>query len=198
MTMPIRRATPLLLALTLALAACAGGDSAGDAAPAADSAPAEPQKATGPRVSDPEIVAIVAAANDADVRNAAVAREHSRDTAVLAFAQMMADAHTAMNGQATALATRLGVTAQESDISRELVRTQDAERTRIAQFQGAEFDKAYIDHEVAYHTQVVDAIDQILIPSATNAELKGLVEQVRPAIAAHLQRARELQARFEQ
>ena len=55
---------------------------------------------------------------------------------------------------------------------------------------GTEFDKAYADHEVAYHQQVLDAIDKVLIPSASNAELKALLTKVRPAIAAHLDHAK--------
>ena len=41
---------------------------------------------------------------------------------------------------------------------------------------------------------VLDAIDKLLIPSAQNAELKGLITKVRPAIAAHLEHAKHLQA----
>jgi putative membrane protein len=58
---------------------------------------------------------------------------------------------------------------------------------------GAAFDKAYVDHEVAYHQQVIDAIDKTLIPSASNAELKALLVKVRPAFIAHLEHARHLQ-----
>jgi putative membrane protein len=46
---------------------------------------------------------------------------------------------------------------------------------------------------VAYHQAVLDAIDQTLIPGAQNAELKALLEQTRPAVAAHLEHARRLQ-----
>jgi Domain of unknown function (DUF4142) len=42
--------------------------------------------------------------------------------------------------------------------------------------------------------QVLDAVDKTLIPSATNAELKALLEKVRPAFVAHLTHAKELQA----
>jgi putative membrane protein len=48
------------------------------------------------------------------------------------------------------------------------------------------FDKAYIDHEVEYHQQVIDAIDKTLIPSAKNEELKALLVKERPAFEAHL------------
>jgi putative membrane protein len=59
---------------------------------------------------------------------------------------------------------------------------------------GAAFDKAYIDHEVAYHEAVLNALDKTLIPSAKNAELKALLVKVRPAFVAHLDMAKQIQA----
>ena len=53
---------------------------------------------------------------------------------------------------------------------------------------------AFIDHEVAYHQQVLDAVDKTLMPSAQNAELKSLLVSVRPAFVAHLEHAKNLQA----
>jgi putative membrane protein len=59
---------------------------------------------------------------------------------------------------------------------------------------GAAFDKAHIDHEVAYHQQVLDAVDKTLIPSAQNGELKALLIKVRPAFVAHLEHAKQVQS----
>ena len=58
---------------------------------------------------------------------------------------------------------------------------------------GANFDRAYIDREVAYHEAVLDALDKTLVPSAQNAELKALMVKVRPAFVAHLEHERRLQ-----
>jgi putative membrane protein len=66
----------------------------------------------------------------------------------------------------------------------------------LKKLSGAAFDKAYIDHEVAYHQAVLDAIDKTLIPSAKNEELKGLITKVRPAIAAHLDHAKMVQTKL--
>ena len=55
-------------------------------------------------------------------------------------------------------------------------------------------DRAYITNEVNYHQQVLDAIDNTLIPNAQNADLKALLEQSRPAFAAHLDMAKKIQA----
>jgi putative membrane protein len=40
---------------------------------------------------------------------------------------------------------------------------------------------------------VLDALDKTLIPGAQNAELKSLLESVRPTIAAHLAKAKSIQ-----
>jgi putative membrane protein len=69
----------------------------------------------------------------------------------------------------------------------------DANVKALSALSGAAFDKAYIDHEVAYHQQVLDAVDKTLIPSSQNAELKTLLEKVRPAFVAHLEHAKQVQ-----
>jgi putative membrane protein len=47
---------------------------------------------------------------------------------------------------------------------------------------------------VAYHEQVLGAIDQTLVPSAKNEELKALIVKVRPAFVAHLEHAKHIQS----
>ena len=64
---------------------------------------------------------------------------------------------------------------------------------RLKGMSGKDFDKAYVDNEVAYHQTVLDALDKTLIPGAANAELKALLVKVRPAFVAHLEHARHLQ-----
>jgi putative membrane protein len=64
----------------------------------------------------------------------------------------------------------------------------------LKKLSGAAFDQAYIDHEVAFHQAVLDALDKTLIPSAQNAELKALLVKVRPAFVAHLEHAKQLRA----
>jgi putative membrane protein len=51
-----------------------------------------------------------------------------------------------------------------------------------------------MDREVGYHQAVLDAIDGLLIPTSSNAELKKLLADVRPAIAAHLAHAKQLRS----
>jgi putative membrane protein len=144
--------------------------------------------------SDPQIAGIVVTANQIDVDAGKLAKSRSQNKEVKAFAQQMITDHTAVNKQAGALAKKLGVTPEDSDTTKSLEQGAADNIASLKTRKGAEFDKAYVDHEVVYHQQVLDAIDKVLIPSAQNAELKGLITKVRPAIAAHLDHAKHLQA----
>ena len=101
---------------------------------------------------------------------------------------------TALFGQALALVKKLNVTPEDNDTSKTLNKQAADKRAALARLDGAAFDKAYIDHEVAYHEAVLSTLDKTLIPSAQNAELKALLVKVRPAFVAHLEHAKQIQA----
>ncbi len=102
--------------------------------------------------------------------------------------------HTGVNKQATELVTKLNVTPQDNPTSQSLKTEGEKNIAYLKTLSGAAFDKAYIDQEVTYHQLVLKAVDEILIPSAQNAELKALLVKVRPAFVAHLEHAKQLQA----
>jgi putative membrane protein len=150
--------------------------------------------AQGKGPSDPQIAGIVVTANQIDIDAGKLAKAQSKTKQVQDFAQQMITDHTAVNKQAAALAQKLGVKPEDSDTSRSLKQAAAEATRKLKGLKGAQFDQAYIENEVAYHQQVLDAIDKVLIPSAQNAELKALIVKVRPAIATHLEHARHLQA----
>jgi len=57
---------------------------------------------------------------------------------------------------------------------------------------GADFDRAFLDREVAFHQGVIDAVNSTLLPAIQNAELKALVVKVAPAFQAHMIAAQNL------
>ena len=101
-----------------------------------------------------------------------------------------------MNKAAVDLVSKLNVAPEENDVSRMYADNGKASRDSLSKLKGAAFDKAYVDGEVTYHAGLLDAIDKTLIPSAQNAELKALLEQTRPTVAAHLKAAQDLQAKL--
>jgi putative membrane protein len=150
------------------------------------------QNQSGP--SDPQIAGIVVTANQIDVDAGKLAKSRTKNKEVSKFAQLMITDHTAVNKQAGALAKKLGVKPEDSDTSKSLKAGAAENVKSLKTLKGAAFDKAYVDHEVAYHQAVLDAVDKVLIPSAKNAELKDLIVKVRPAFVAHLEHAKMVQA----
>ena len=150
--------------------------------------------AQGKGPSDPQIAHIVVTANQIDIEAGKVAKSKSKNKEVQQFAQQMITDHSAVNKQAGALAKKLGVKPEDNDTSKSLKKGASENLANLKKLSGAQFDKAYVDHEVDYHQAVLDAIDKVLVPSAQNAELKGLIEKVRPAIQAHLDHAKHVQA----
>ena len=101
--------------------------------------------------------------------------------------------HSGVNKSATELVTKLNVKPEDNPTSQSIASGGEQNVANLKTLKGAAFDKAYIDQEVAYHTAVIEAVDKTLIPGATNAELKALLEKVRPAFVAHLEHAKQLQ-----
>jgi len=150
--------------------------------------------AQGTAPNDAQIAHIVVTANQVDIDAGKLAQSKSSNAEVKAFGKQMVTDHTGVNQQAVALATKLKVTPQDNPTSQSLKSGGAENVKKLEGLKGAAFDKAYIDHEVAYHEQVLDAIDKTLIPNAKNEELKALIVKVRPAFVGHLEHAKKIQA----
>ena len=148
-------------------------------------------------VSDAQIAQIVVTANSIDIENGKIALKQSNTPSVDEFANLMIKDHTAVNTNATALVTRLGVKPEPSDTSKSLQSSADTEQSKLRELKGHAFDKAYLENEVAYHKQVLGAINDVLIPNAQNAELKKMLVDVKPAFQAHLDHAEKTLAELD-
>lgn len=148
--------------------------------------------AAGP--TDRQIAAIVVAANQVDIDAAKVAKSRTKNKDVKAFAETMIRDHEAVNKQAKALVKKLKVKPEANPTSKSLEDGGKQNIKALKKLKGAEFDKAYAEHEVAYHEQVLDAINSTLLPNAKNPDLKALIEKVTPAFQAHLEHAKKLQS----
>jgi len=148
--------------------------------------------AAGP--SDPQIAAIVVTANQVDIDAGKLAVSKSTTKDVKDFAQLMVTDHTGVNKSASELVQKLHVTPESNPTSQSLQKGGGDNLAALKKLSGNAFDRAYVDHEVAYHQAVLDAVDTTLIPSAQNAELKALLVKVRPAFVAHLEHAKQLQS----
>ena len=144
--------------------------------------------------SDPEIAHIAYSAGVIDVEAAKLAVSKTKNDDVKAFAQSMQKDHEAVNEMALALVKKLKVTPEDNATSQALTKAAEEKRAELGKLDGAAFDKAYIDNEVAYHKQVNGALETLLIPSAQNAELKSLLETGLKLFQGHEQHAEHVAA----
>lgn len=146
-----------------------------------------------PKLSDPEVASVAVVANQIDISYAEIAKKKTKDAEVLKFAETMINDHTAVIGQATALVKKLGVTPKDNAVSKKLLSDADKTKKTLRSKYGQAFNKAYVDNEVTYHKAVIAAVEGLLIPETDNQELKDLLQNIVPALKAHLGHAEMLQ-----
>ena len=201
--MPIHRTVPAL-ALALALGACnshrdrdvaanppAGAETGTVPADTTTSAPAAPAD-----LSDANIVALLDHANAADSTAGALAATKATNPQVKQFAKLMMSEHHALRKQGADLAKQLKLTPEPPANDPVTPLAQQETQALQSAPKGAEFDKTYIDQEVAVHQAVLDLANKAH-DEADNPELKALIEKAKPVIEKHLDQAKQLQQKLQ-
>jgi putative membrane protein len=152
--------------------------------------------AEGAKPNDAQIAHIAYTAGQLDIEAAEQATQKSKNKDVLAFAADMERDHKAVNDKALALVKKLGVTPEDNATSKALSKQAADKRAELAKLSGKDFDKAYIDNEVAYHKTVDSALQSTLIPDASNEELKDLLTTGLKIFQGHEQHAEHVAAEF--
>jgi putative membrane protein len=150
--------------------------------------------AEGAKPTDPQIAHIAYTAGVIDVAAAKQALAKTSNKDVKEFAENMVRDHEAVNKQALDLVKKLKVTPEDNDTSKSLSKNAAAKLDELAKLKGADFDKAYVANEVAYHKAVDSTLETLLIPSASNAELKSLLQTGLKIFQGHEQHAEHVAA----
>ena len=152
--------------------------------------------AQGAKPTDPQIAHIAYTAGVIDINAAKQAIGKAGNKEVKAFAQDMVRDHEAVNKQALDLVKKLKVTPEDNDTSKTLSKQAAEKLTELAKLKGTDYDKAYVANEVAYHKAVNGALETQLIPSASNAELKSLLQTGLKIFQGHQQHAEHVAAKL--
>lgn len=144
-------------------------------------------------LNDAEVLGVVLTANEGEVQMAEQAIKKAKSKDAKDFAMMMKTHHSQGATKTKSTATKTKITQKDSDLS-SFLKT-DTEKTvkDLQNKEGADFDKAYMDSQVAAHKAVLAAIDNRLVPSAQNADVKSLVTETRKIVADHLAKAEDIQ-----
>jgi putative membrane protein len=190
----------LVLGTALVMSACTKKDEAvtdtGMVADTGMGTMADTGMAAAPALTDANIVYILDMANHLDSLAGSVAATKGTASDVRDYGRRMMRDHHDLRQQGQDLAKKLGVTPEappgdthEADVQRTMSMLNSAAK-------GKDFDKAYIDNEVTYHQAVLQTATTAM-GAAQNAELKNLIQKAAPAIQAHLDLAKSIQAKMQ-
>ncbi|HEY2376358.1 MAG TPA: DUF4142 domain-containing protein [Gemmatimonadaceae bacterium] len=149
--------------------------------------------AAAPALTDPNIVAILDFANESDSAFGAMAVKKTKSADVKKFARLMEGEHHSLRLQGQQLAKKLNVTPLPP-ANFDMPDKQKAAMSDLESKSGADFDKAYIDHEVQYHEQLAQTANQALT-AAQNQQLKDLIQKAAPIVQKHLDMAKKIQSK---
>jgi putative membrane protein len=164
--------------------------SAGSTTPAPDTTPAP--KADAP-LSDEQIAAVTNAANTGEVDQAKEAVKKAKNAKVKTFANEMIKDHGEAYKKQNEILKKASMTAADNAVAQQVTSDGKQVMSTLSAATGADFDKQYMDAQVKEHQQVLDSLDNKLIPNAKNAELKAFLQTIRTKVAHHLKMAQDIQ-----
>ena len=144
------------------------------------------------KLDDPTIIAIFDAANTWDIETGAIAAKKGTSKEVREFGAMLARDHQVVRQQGRDLVKKLGVHPTPPGADFALAKNHAAALRTLDARSGAAFDRAFLEHEVAFHKAVIDAVNTSLLPALENEEARALVTKVAPAFQAHMLAAQAL------
>ena len=158
---------------------------------AAALAPMRTTAAQAAKLDDPTIIAIFDAANTWDIETGQIAEKKGTSKEVREFGAMLAHDHTVVRQQGRDLAKKLGVhPTPPKDFA--MAKDHAAALRSLHAANGKAFDRAFLEHEVAFHKAVIEAVTTTLLPALQNAEARALVTKIAPAFKAHQDAAQNL------
>jgi putative membrane protein len=146
-------------------------------------------------LTDVNIVALLDEANAGDSAMGKLASTKGTSAAVKEFGRDMERDHHKLReaGQSLAKKENLAPQAPTNDTLATASAKMHDNLTSMAK--GKDWDKAYIDNEVAVHQSVLNLL-QTASSAAQDTSLKALIVKAQPTIQAHLQKAQAIQSKL--
>jgi putative membrane protein len=150
------------------------------------------------QLDDAGIIAFILAVDESEAKAGELASRKASRSAVKAFAREMVQAHRADRTKVRSLARAASIMAADSGTSasmpllEELHRGDSITADQLKSASGTEFDRMYIDAQIAGHEKVLGIL-RASEASLRNDTVKAHVTGLQQVVSAHLEKARGLQ-----
>jgi putative membrane protein len=148
-------------------------------------------------LSDAQILEVTQAANRGEIEQDRLAQAKGRDAEVKTIAARMIEEHAAAEDSGVALAKAVGLLPASSATSLALEADCRNATNALETEAGADFDRRYAEAQVKERRALLEVLEDKLLPSAKNADLKGYLAEARGKVAAQLQRVQALQGELQ-
>ena len=139
------------------------------------------------KLTDSQILGVLSAANGGEIRLGQLASRLAYSGKVRTFAQMTVDAHFAAELKVSAAGS-----PSSSNLSRKLEAEAAAQLAALQGLAGGDFDRSYVEYQVATLQQLLQIFDKILLPNVRSRDVSALLASLRPMIVKHLDAAQQL------
>ena len=192
-------------ALSMMWAACTKSASKADSLAATIDSTAKPAAATPTTdttanmpvatLTDVNIVALLDEANAADSATGKLAASKGTGASVKDFGRQMERDHHTLRVQGQTLAKKENLAPQPPANDTLATSASKMQDNLTSMPKGKDWDKAYIDNEVAVHQSVLNLL-QTAGTAAQDTALKALIMKAQPLVQAHLQKAQSIQSKL--
>lgn len=143
-------------------------------------------------LTDEQIAQITDDANSGEIAQAKLAKDKAKDPRVKSFAERMIKHH----GEAKDKQAKLNLKTDSSTTARKLENDATVTLATLKSDPDTSFDRDYINDQVMEHQQVLDTVNNQLLPQVKNADLKSYLTDMKSTVEMHLKAAKDLQAKL--
>ena len=183
----------LSLAAAVLIASGCSKSSEQSSAAASQGDEASPQEQDAARgLGDGQLLQVLATVDSGEIQQAQVALTKASSPQVRNFASDMIEQHTRAKQMGAALSSRNGLALRPSPVSEKLEKQGADTLDKLQRSDSREFDNTYMQAQVKQHDEVLNMLDDKLIPSASSAAVKQQLTEARSMVQQHLQHAKQL------
>lgn len=160
-------------------------------------APAPPAGANvSPGTTPAAILSQMNVANTTEIQLGRMAAKKASSTEVKRIAEKLAVDHNKNREQVQHLARKLNVSITPAAGGDVTASDSVAMPSELQTKSGAEFDRAFVEHQIADHEANIDRIQSQLLPAAQNPELETYLQKTLADMQGHLASLKEVQQKI--
>lgn len=145
---------------------------------------------TNETLDDAQIIGVVKVANESEVATSQLAAQKAMTPEVRDYAHDMVQDHlvTGQHVDQTTTSEPPG----GSETATTMIQQANVQLESLSAMSGADFDRAYVEHQIEAHQDLLESIESDLLPQADSVAVRQLLESMREKLGDHLEQAREL------